>query len=57
MLKIISLKVRLIYITLGGGSGGTDGIYRLAGNLVQMVPNSKELQPSKAVKAYIDKNK
>lgn len=51
------MKVRFENLALGGGSGGTDGIYRLAGNLVQMVPNSKELQPSKAVKAYIDKNK
>lgn len=36
-----------------GGSGGTDGIYKLAGNLVQKLPNSKDVKASKAAKTYL----
>lgn len=42
----------------GGSSGGTDGIYRLEGSLVQKIPISKDVIASKTVqKNYIDKNK
>lgn len=40
-----------------GGSGGTDGIYKLAGNLVQKLPTSKEVQASKIDSAYLQNNR
>ena len=40
-----------------GGSGGTEGIYKLSSSLAQKLPSSKEIQPSKTIKSYIDKNK
>ena len=40
-----------------GGSGGTDGMYRLSTNLVHKLPSTNDMKASKAVKAYINKNK
>lgn len=39
------------------GSGGTEGMYRLTGNLVQKIPTTKDIQSSKISKAFINKNK
>lgn len=54
---MLPLAVRILTYNDIGGSGGTDGIYRLSGNLVQKLPTTKDVQASKAVKAYINKNK
>lgn len=56
-MKVVFLFLEVDYhFNKTSGSGGTEGIYRLSGSLAQKLSNSK-IQSSKAIKAYMNKNK